>query len=132
MANSAPGGDNHIHNPAALAARPGRRSNRIQRAFRADIPPEWEELEEELEDYQKAGVLMVWVIYPERRKARVFRLDGPPVVLMEDDVLSGEDVIPGFRYPLRGILPRRAGRGAARRPERVRPGLMARGSGVRA
>ncbi len=26
---------------------------------------------------------------------------------MEDDVLSGEDVIPGFRCPLRDILPRR-------------------------
>jgi hypothetical protein len=26
----------------------------------------------------------------------------------EEDVLSGEDVIPGFRCPLREILPRRA------------------------
>ena len=35
-----------------------------------------EELEEKLEDYQKAGIPLVWVIYPKRRKARVFRLDG--------------------------------------------------------
>jgi Uma2 family endonuclease len=67
-----------------------------------------EEFEEKLEDYQKAGVPLVWVIYPKRRKARVFRLNGPEVVLSEDGELSGEDVIPGFRCPLREILPRRA------------------------
>ena len=67
-----------------------------------------EDLEEKLEDYQKAGVPLVWVIYPKARKARVFRPDGPPAELEEDDVLSGEDVIPGFCCPLREILPRRA------------------------
>jgi Uma2 family endonuclease len=66
------------------------------------------ELEEKLDDYRKAGVPLVWVIYPEQRKARIFHLDGPAVELMEDDELSGEDVIPGFRCPLREILPRRA------------------------
>jgi Uma2 family endonuclease len=67
-----------------------------------------EELEEKLDDYRKAGVLLVWVIYPEARKARIFRLGGSPADLGEDDELSGEDVIPGFRCPLREILPRRA------------------------
>jgi Uma2 family endonuclease len=66
------------------------------------------ELEEKLDDYHKAGVPLVWVIYPEQRKARVFRLDGTDAVLSEDDELSGEDAIPGFRCPLREILPRRA------------------------
>ena len=66
------------------------------------------ELEEKLDDYQKAGVPLVWVIYPEQRKARVFRLDGSAVELGEDDELSGDDIIPGFRCPLREILPRRA------------------------
>jgi Uma2 family endonuclease len=67
-----------------------------------------EEFEEKLDDYHKAGIPLVWVIYPKRRKARVIRRDGPEVVLSEDDELSGEDVIPGFRCPLREILPRRA------------------------
>ncbi len=66
-----------------------------------------EELEEKLEDYQQAGVPLVWVIYPKTRRAWVFRPDGPPVRLDEADVLSGEDVIPGFRCPLSDILPRR-------------------------
>jgi Uma2 family endonuclease len=66
-----------------------------------------EELEEKLDDYQKARVPLVWVIYPKRRKARILRLDGTDAVLGEDDELSGEDVIPGFRCPLREILPKR-------------------------
>ena len=67
-----------------------------------------EELEEKLRDYRKAGVPLVWVIYPELRAAKVLRRDGPPGELEEADVLSGEDVIRGFRCPLREILPRRA------------------------
>jgi Uma2 family endonuclease len=67
-----------------------------------------EELEEKLDDYHKARVPLVWVIHPDQRRARVFRLDGPIVELGEDDELSGEDIIPGFRCPLREILPRRA------------------------
>src|SRR5262249_40759109 len=54
------------------------------------------ELEEKLDDYRKAGVPLIWVIYPEQRKAKVLRLNGPVVDLTEDDELSGEDVIPGF------------------------------------
>jgi Uma2 family endonuclease len=67
-----------------------------------------EDLEERLDDYQKAGVPLIWVIYPEARKARILRLGGPDGKLSEDDELSGEDIIPGFRCPLREILPRRA------------------------
>jgi Uma2 family endonuclease len=67
-----------------------------------------EELEEKLDDYRPAGVPLIWVIYPELREVKIFRLDGPDGELREDDVLSGEDVIPGFRCPLREILPRRA------------------------
>jgi Uma2 family endonuclease len=63
-----------------------------------------EQFEEKLDDYHKAGIPLVWVIYPKRRKARIIHLDGPDVVLSEDD----EDIIPGFRCPLREILPRRA------------------------
>ncbi len=65
-----------------------------------------EELEEKLEDYRKAGVPLVWVIYPNQRRARVFRLDGPPALVREDDDLSGEDILPGFRCRLGDILPR--------------------------
>ncbi len=67
-----------------------------------------EDLEEKLDDYRTAGVPLIWVIYPELRKVKIFRQDGPAGELREDDVLSGEDVIPGFRCPLREILPQHA------------------------
>ncbi len=66
-----------------------------------------EALEEKLDDYRKVEVPLVWVIYPELRKVKVLRRDGSASELREDDELSGEDVIPGFRCPVREILPKR-------------------------
>jgi Uma2 family endonuclease len=66
-----------------------------------------EEVEEKLADYRKVGVPLVWIIYPSARAARIHRSDGPPGYLLEDDELTGEDVIPGFRCPVHEILPRR-------------------------
>lgn len=51
-----------------------------------------------------AGVLLVWVIDPVRREARVYRADGTVSVVGPEDDLQGEDVLPGFRSPLRDIL----------------------------
>ncbi len=65
-----------------------------------------EELEEKLDDYRKAEVPLIWVIYPRRRKARIHRLDGTSSERNEDGILSGEDVLPGFRCPLNEILPK--------------------------
>jgi len=49
-------------------------------------------------EWLEAGVAMVWVVDPERRKVAVFRPDGTLRLLGEEDVLEGEDVLPGFRY----------------------------------
>ncbi len=51
------------------------------------------------------NVPLIWVVYPDSRKVRVFRHNRPITELHEDDELSGEDVIPGFRCRLRDILP---------------------------
>ena len=67
-----------------------------------DLAPE---LDEKLEDYQKAGVRLVWVIYPESRTVSVYRGDGSASRLHQDDVLSGEDVIPGFRCEVGSLFP---------------------------
>jgi Uma2 family endonuclease len=64
------------------------------------------ELDEKLEDYRKAGVPLVWVINPNSRTVRVHRRDGSVIYLREDEELSGEDVIPGFRCVVREMLPR--------------------------
>ena len=66
-----------------------------------------EQLEDKLDDYRLAGVPLVWVIYPNLRKAKILHHSRPPAELVEDGVLSGEDIIPGFHCPLREILPRR-------------------------
>jgi Uma2 family endonuclease len=65
------------------------------------------ELEEKLDDYRKARVPLVWVIHPKLRRATVYRADGLIRLLFENDELSGEDVIPGFRCVLREILPQK-------------------------
>ena len=66
------------------------------------------ELDAKRADYRKVRVPIVWVINPEFRTATVYRADGSARVVFEDDELSGEDIIPGFRCPLRDILPRQA------------------------
>ncbi len=66
-----------------------------------------EELDEKLEDYERAGIPLVWVVFPKSRTVKVYRGDGSFLRVREEDMLSGEDIIPGFRCPLREILPRR-------------------------
>ena len=56
-----------------------------------DLAPE---LDEKLGDYQKAGVRLVWVIYPESRTVSVYRGDGSASRLHQDDVLSGRGCDP--------------------------------------
>jgi Uma2 family endonuclease len=65
------------------------------------------ELEEKLDGYRKVNVPLVWVINPKSRNVRVHRANGSVSDLHENDELSGEDVIPGFRCPITEILPRR-------------------------
>jgi Uma2 family endonuclease len=65
------------------------------------------ELEERLDDYQKAGVRLIWVVGVRSRTVMIYRADGSVSRLRESDELSGEDVIPGFRCPVRDIFPPR-------------------------
>ena len=60
-------------------------------------------IDEKLSDYQKVGVPLIWVIYPESRTVMVHRIDRSGSRLFEDDELSGEDVVPGFRCPVRAL-----------------------------
>jgi len=56
-------------------------------------------------EYLDAGVLLIWVVYPEARTVLVIRHDRSGMLLREDDELSGEDVVPGFRCRVASILP---------------------------
>jgi Uma2 family endonuclease len=105
-----------VRRPDGSFVRRGRLPGGVSPVGWVEIPPDLayevvapgelaEELESRLRDYRKVGVPLVWVIYPELRVAKVLLRGRPPIELEEDDVLSGEDVIPGFRCPLREILP---------------------------
>ncbi len=62
-------------------------------------------VERKIAEYLDAGVRLVWVIYPEERRAFVRRPDGSATVIEADDPLSGEDVLPGFSVRLGDLIP---------------------------
>lgn len=47
-------------------------------------------------EYLRAGVNLLWIIYPSTRSVHIHRHDGSFTILGPDDKLSGEDVLPGF------------------------------------
>ncbi|MCY3021695.1 MAG: Uma2 family endonuclease [Planctomycetota bacterium] len=90
-------------------------NERLQEARKAkgywEVPPElcvevvspgdeWSEVMAKVEEYLAAGVTLVWVVDPQRRKAHVFRSDRPAKALAAANALDGEDVLPGFAVPL--------------------------------
>ena len=56
-----------------------------------------QEMEDKIQEYFEAGVRLVWVLYPKTRTVHVYRADGTALRLTEDDTLSGEDIIVGFK-----------------------------------
>ncbi|HKG25240.1 MAG TPA: Uma2 family endonuclease, partial [Thermomicrobiales bacterium] len=58
------------------------------------------DIHEKVSIYLGGGVRIVWLVRPIERTGAVFRPHGPERILDENDVLDGEDVLPGFRRPL--------------------------------
>ena len=65
----------------------------------------YEEVDEKIEEYIAAGVRLVWVVSPQNHTVRVYRLNGSSASLRDNDELDGEDVLPGFRCPVRDLFP---------------------------
>lgn len=55
-------------------------------------------------EYVGAGVRLVWVVDPKRRRVTVHRPGAPPRALEGDAVLSGDEVIPGFAVALERLF----------------------------
>jgi Uma2 family endonuclease len=55
------------------------------------------EIDEKVREFLDAGVPLVWVVNPEQRTVQIHRASGPGAILRENDEISGEDVVPGFR-----------------------------------
>jgi Uma2 family endonuclease len=55
-------------------------------------------------DWLAAGTRLVWLVSPECRTVTVYRSRNDIAVLTEDDMLEGEDVVPGWKLPVRDIF----------------------------
>lgn len=64
----------------------------------------YSEVRAKVDHYLDAGTPMVVVVDPPRRAATVHRVRNKPVELTENDVLDGEDVVPGWKLPVRDIF----------------------------
>jgi Uma2 family endonuclease len=64
-----------------------------------------EAVTEKVNDFLLAGVRLVWVVYPHTRVVTVFRANGSAAFLREDQELTGEDVVPGFRCRVSDLFP---------------------------
>lgn len=64
-----------------------------------------DDLERKILDYRRAGVQLVWLIFPALRIARVHRPDRSISELDENGTLSGESVLPGFAVRVGDLFP---------------------------
>jgi Uma2 family endonuclease len=60
----------------------------------------YSEIDEKVDTYLSDGVRLIWVLDPQRCKAVVYAPGRNPIYLKKDDILSGEDVLPGFEILL--------------------------------
>jgi Uma2 family endonuclease len=61
-------------------------------------------IDEKIGQYLQAGVKLVWVIHPRWRTVEILRPDGPPAMVNDQQELSGEPHLPGFRVPVAQIF----------------------------
>lgn len=59
-----------------------------------------EEIETKLDEYLRAGVRLVWVVYPRPQKVYVYDTPAGVRRLGRDEMLDGGAVLPDFRLPL--------------------------------
>jgi Uma2 family endonuclease len=65
-----------------------------------------DEMQQKLAEYFEAGVQLVWYIDPSRRIADVYTTPDQMQALGEQDMLDGQDVLPGFQLRLGELFER--------------------------
>jgi len=66
-----------------------------------------ENVETRVTDFVRAGVPLIWVIYPSTRCVRVLKQGASSPILFETDELQGGDVLPGFSCRVSEVLTRK-------------------------
>lgn len=62
------------------------------------------EVEAKVSDYLKAGVRVVWVVEAHRRTVTAYRRGRKPRVFRNGDILTVEDIIPGFAMKVSDVF----------------------------
>jgi Uma2 family endonuclease len=62
------------------------------------------EVEEKVAEWLEHGTRLVFVVNPRRRTVTVHRPNQQPRVLSGEDMLDGEDVVPGWSVPIRDLF----------------------------
>jgi Uma2 family endonuclease len=65
------------------------------------------EVEEKLNEYLEAGVLLVWIVNPDRRTIRIYRHDDYTRLYHEKDVIENESILPGLHLIVGEVFPAR-------------------------
>lgn len=63
------------------------------------------EVEGKVAEWLRAGSLMVVVVDPSNQTVRVHRAPTEATTLAEDGEIDGDDVVPGWRLPVRNLFP---------------------------
>ena len=62
------------------------------------------EMARKVSEYFASGCRLVWLVDPRTRTVAVYTSLAKPIVLTEKQTLTGCDVLPGFRLPLRKLF----------------------------
>jgi Uma2 family endonuclease len=65
-----------------------------------------QEMVRKVREYFESGVVLVWLIDPKKRTARVYSTIEKPTLVRADAVLDGGDILPGFVIKLSDLLDR--------------------------
>jgi Uma2 family endonuclease len=66
---------------------------------------DWKLILAKADAYLTAGTKVVWVVDPYTKTVFVFRHGKEPTLLQTTNELSGEDVLPGFTFPISSLFP---------------------------
>lgn len=61
-------------------------------------------LQDKMKEYRDNGVRLGWLIDPQNQRVEIYRSGQEVEVLQSPDMLSGEDVLPGFVLDLSQIF----------------------------